>query len=245
VTACAEQVFIGHRTCKVDSDCGNGAPAGSCTAGGQCKCSSDADCGNPVIPGICDLGVPGVTQVPLCSSPIATENLYELATSDYLAGGGSGYRVLQRNTTQFNTLIQQRDAATDYFRQATACGTKDQYGHPIDLLPCSSDADCASRGDFVCACPSKSHGQDDGAGGVACTTDSDGCAGASGLCVRNDCRSQVAAFHQKACADSPYRDGCLNDLNACSLAGEECKFLPCVDEWIGNSTDNRVEMIGR
>ncbi len=275
VPACVEQVYIGHRTCKQDSDCGIGAPAGSCvnagsSFGGTCQCHQDSDCGvdpgtgKPIV-GICDLGPPG-TPVGSCSTPIlpeqgppspdypgGLENLYELATSDYLAGGGSGYRVLQRNTTQLNTMIQQRDAATDYFRQGKACGYHDAPDRVNGLAPCTTDADCATEGDFVCACPSKSHDTSTDPTTAVCKTDSDGCANGSGQCVRRDCRDQAATFHNKRCTGggepailgSPDVEGCLSDLNSCSLAGEECKFLSCVDERVGNFTDNRVEMIGR
>jgi 5'-nucleotidase len=255
--ACAEQVFIGHRPCNVDSDCGVGVPAGTCHRndfGGTCACTKDEECGDPntpnsgYAPGICDKGPPG-TEVGSCSQPISTENLYELATSDYLAGGGSGMRVLQRNTTQFNTKIQQRDALTDYLRQGHPCGYREEADRPSGLAPCSSDADCKGEGDFVCACPSKSH--EVGDTGV-CKTDDDGCAGAAGLCVRRDCRDSIAQFHVARCTGGgeptmgdPNVEGCKADLNACSLAGEECKFLACVDATIGNFTDNRVEMLGR
>ena len=50
---------------------------------------------------------------------------------------------------------------------------------------------------------------------------------------------------ENASDESPNRAGCLVDLNGCSIAGEECKFLSCVDDSIGNITDNRVEMVGR
>jgi 5'-nucleotidase len=213
----------------------------------------DSDCGDPntpnsgYAPGICDKGQPG-TATGSCSSPIATENLYELATSDYLAAGGSGMRVLQRNTTQNNTHIQQRDALTDYLRQGHPCGYREAAGRPSGLAACSTDADCTGEGDFVCACPSKSRANDTG----ACATDSDGCAGATGLCVRRDCRDQIAQFHLARCTGGgeptlgdPNVEGCEADLNACSLAGEECKILSCVDATVGNFTDNRVEMLGR
>jgi hypothetical protein len=29
------------------------------------------------------------------------------------------------------------------------------------------------------------------------------------------------------------------------VAGEECKFLACIDATLGAATDNRVEMLGR
>ncbi|HEY2517372.1 MAG TPA: bifunctional UDP-sugar hydrolase/5'-nucleotidase [Polyangiaceae bacterium] len=251
VSACAEQIFIGHRSCTTDADCATTGEMGSTCANksggkgtGTCTCTKDADCGSPAIPGICDLPVNGNNG--LCSSPTALENIYELATSDYLAGGGSGYRVLQRNTTQNNTMIQQRDALDDWLRQGRPCGysagNPGTHGLPI----CTTDADCnpAGTSGLVCACASHSHEQFSG-GTSACTTDSGGCASGTGECVRQDCRDQVAQFHDKACQDAPNLTACETDLNSCSLAGEECKFLSCIDEGIGNLTDNRVEMIGR
>jgi 5'-nucleotidase len=227
VDSCAEQVYIGHAS----------APDNACL--------TDADCaknGAAVLPGQCDKpaeGKPGI-----CLTPIAEQNLYELATSNYLAAGGSGMRVLQRNTTQFDTLIQQRDALIDYMRQGHPCGYRDAPDRPDGLKACAVDDDCASEGDFVCACPGHSHETNTG-GILACTTDSGSCDASQGRCVRRDCRTLVAQVHERVCASSPNRDGCKSDLNACSAAGEECKFLSCVDQSIGNFSDNRVEMLGR
>ncbi|QUS47074.1 hypothetical protein [Salmonella enterica] len=64
----------------------------------------------PGLPGICDKTAFIKGHPPpegLCLSLISPTNLYELATSNYLAGGGSGFRVLQRNTTQVDTKVQQ------------------------------------------------------------------------------------------------------------------------------------------
>jgi hypothetical protein len=68
-----------------------------------------------------------------------------------------------------------------------------------------------------------------------------------GRCVLQTCRDDVATFHETACQNAPAGDlaQCNTDLDACSLAGEECKILSCVDENLGAITDNRVEMIGR
>jgi 5'-nucleotidase/UDP-sugar diphosphatase len=290
VIACADQIFIGHRTCTQKSDCGVGF-SGDCIANAglatqSCGCNQDSDCGGPpctaegapcvnynvagtclrkstgqlqcTIPGICDVPPPqpGQTTQPkyggTCSDPIAEENLYQLATSDYLAGGGSGYQVLKRNTTQQNTQIQQRDALTDYLRQGGACGTAHATDNSLIPLPsCTTDADCTNTkypqllgGAYVCACAGHSHAKT-GGGLSSCETDPAGCSGSSGKCVLQACRDQVAAFHDDVCTDNPNRAGCLVDLNACSIAGEECKFLSCVDSSIGNLTDNRVEMVGR
>jgi 5'-nucleotidase len=240
---CAEEVYIGFtdKTCDTDADCASPTdpsaiqcqpPPANCPSGteqnGQC-----------VHAGQCFKAVLG--QKGKCQSIIAKTNLYELATSNYLAGGGSGYRVLQRNTTQFDTLIQQRDALNDYLRQGKPCGYNKDAGTPEGLKACSVDADCGNSA-FVCACPAHAHEE----AGTPLSCKSDGqCDPAAGRCVLAACRDQVADFHDRVCAASPAVDRCKIDLNACSLAGEECKFLSCVDQTLGNLTDNRLEMLGR
>jgi len=155
--------------------------------------------------------------------------------------------VLERNTTQLDTLIQQRDALSDYMRQGNPCGYHPAPKGPTDppqgLKPCSADSDCATEGDFVCACPGPTHSHTDTSGGAeACLSDSP-CDPSVGLCVRRDCRDQVSQFHEQTCADSPQRVACQTDLAGCSLAGEECKFLACIDETEGAVTDNRIFII--
>ncbi len=177
VLACADQIFIGHRSCSQASDCGVGF-SGDCHPAGLaqvCGCNQDSDCGGPTctqegsacvnynvagtceknrsgqlqctIPGICDVppptgssgadaGVPQSSFGGTCSDPIARENLYQLATSDYLAAGGSGYQVLKRNTTQQNTQIQQRDALhrLPSPRAPVAPGADRRLAHPAPEL---------------------------------------------------------------------------------------------------------------
>ncbi|MFO0667127.1 MAG: bifunctional UDP-sugar hydrolase/5'-nucleotidase [Polyangiaceae bacterium] len=222
VRACAEQVYIGYgtRSCKADKDCADD----KVTRASQCDLTINR-----------------------CSSPIRDTNLYELATSNYLATGGSGFRVLQRNTTQFDTKVQQRDALTDYIRQGRACGyvspTKDPKRGEDGLKRCATDKDCASEGDFVCACPEKVTATQSGTETI-CTTKGQ-CGGDTGRCVRRDCRNQVATFHNEKCATNPNRSACRVALNACTIGGESCKILSCVDKGIGNFSDGRLEMIGR
>jgi 2',3'-cyclic-nucleotide 2'-phosphodiesterase (5'-nucleotidase family) len=48
--------------------------------------------------------------------PIDPFGEYRVAVNDYIANGGSGFTVLQRNTTKFNTGISLRDALIDYIR---------------------------------------------------------------------------------------------------------------------------------
>src|SRR6185369_13262046 len=135
------------------------------------KCSSDSDCGGAF--GSCDIENSG-----RCWTPIDPIGTYELATSNYLALGGSGFRVLQRNTTQFDTGIQQRDALIDYIRAGLPCGA-DADGK---LTTCQKDADCAGVGDgFVCACPEAA------VEGTTCSTNPKvSCA--KGACVLAQCR---------------------------------------------------------
>ncbi|MBU1410385.1 bifunctional metallophosphatase/5'-nucleotidase [Myxococcota bacterium] len=49
-----------------------------------------------------------------CGRPITLLSSYTLAANDYIAAGGSGFRVLQFNTTQYNTGIPLRDAVVDF-----------------------------------------------------------------------------------------------------------------------------------
>ncbi|MDB4942686.1 MAG: 5-nucleotidase [Labilithrix sp.] len=230
VNACAEQVYIGHRdsaTCLADKDCNQPGDTG------------------PGLPGSCDktAHAPGhPAPEGLCMQLINETNLYELATSNYLAGGGSGFRVLQRNTTQLDTRVQQRDALIDYMRAGKPCGFDPEKNGTADgLKTCSVDGDCGDV-NFVCSCPG--HVGDVPGATLTCATIG-ACEGDAGRCVRKDCRDQVAQFHQRRCDGAPDADACKVPVAACPLAGEECKILSCVDQTLGSQSDNRVELIGR
>lgn len=200
------------------------------------KCTSDAQC--PLGPdksprvGSCDV------EAGLCWQPIEPIASYELATSNYLAGGGSGFRVLQRNTTQFDTKVQQRDALIDYIRAGAPCGA-DKDGK---LKSCTKDSECSSVGDgFICGCPEVA------IEGEVCSNDPKKTCSA-GSCILAKCRDDVAAFQRQTCAaastDSIKQD-CEKQLQPCSAAGEQCKFLACVDRTLGNFSDGRVRMVGQ
>ncbi|HEY1695910.1 MAG TPA: bifunctional UDP-sugar hydrolase/5'-nucleotidase [Polyangiaceae bacterium] len=232
VSACAEQIYIGYL-----SNCGPGNP--------NCVCTADKDCPDN-LQGQCDTSA-SQGSGGSCLAPLVLTNVYDFATSNYLAAGGSGFKVLQDNTTQLNTYIEQRDAVIDFIRNAPPCGYSTSYGTNEGLMACSTDADCQGAqgpgADFVCACP----GQVNATGTTTSQTciTSGSCDPNVGRCVRQDCRDDVATFHETACQSSPNTSQCNTDLDACSLAGEECKLLSCVDESLGALTDNRVEMIGR
>jgi 5'-nucleotidase / UDP-sugar diphosphatase len=220
IDACAEQVYIGTtgKVCKADQEC-----------------SEDP---NRPAPGSCAKGEGKSTG--LCLSIIKDTNLYELATSNYLASGGSGFRVLQRNTTQFDTKIQQRDALIDYLRAGKPCLYDPKNGTPDGLKACTTDEECGDPVSQVCACAG--HAVEDGPG--KCRTEG-ACDAGNGRCVRRTCRDEVSAFHNQRCAGARDILACKVPVAACSLAGEECKILTCVDQAVGSFTDGRVEMIGR
>ena len=228
LAACAENVYIGTaqnpdktpKTCQADADCkddkGN-AQLGACSKRG-----------------IGDTGV--------CLTPLVETNLYELSTSNYLAAGGSGFRVLQRNTTQFDTKIQQRDALVDYMRQGRPCGWKKDAGTVEGLKACGSDGDCATEGNnFVCACAGTAQV---GTGTDITCKSAASCDPAIGRCVRTDCRDQLAQFKAARCTGSA-EPTCQDDLAACDAAGQLCQIVSCVDDTLGAVTDNRIQMIGR
>ena len=266
ITPCAEEIYIGQVTdqngnpvsCTTDGDCCDNTSANQNLKPKGCQYTASGAC----CPGQCFQ--PDPTQPGTCQAPVATENVYQLATNNYIAAGGSGYRVLQRNTTQLNTNILQRDSLIDYMRQGNACGYSTTYNNDVNLQSCSTDDECVTPG-FVCACPG--HVNETNVGGTTTCTTAGSCDPTQGRCVRGDCRALVAAFHNQLCAGLPGgsttsdagADGgvseagvdasgnplvaCQNDLNACSIAGEECKTLACVDQTEGAATDNRVTVI--
>ena len=50
--------------------------------------------------------------------------LYRVAVNDYIAGGGSGFEVLKRNTSKQDTGISLRDALRVYLNQRSPCTTQ-------------------------------------------------------------------------------------------------------------------------
>ena len=260
--ACAENVYIGNSavSCKQDSDCprANGAPVtvGACqppasgTGGNTCVCQSDDDCPDPsgnALPNACSKQPNG--QAGICLTPIELTNVYELATSNYLAAGGSGFRVLQRNTTQINSGINQRDAMLDFMRQGVPCGWQNPQTTPsVDstgLTPCTTDNDCANvgTGGFVCGCA----GSSVNGTGSTLTCGSTTCAGNSGYCILSTCRDQVAEYRETRCANAPPSSAadCQAAVSPCDASSQICQIISCVDDSLDAITDNRIVMEGQ
>ncbi|MCC6552211.1 MAG: bifunctional metallophosphatase/5'-nucleotidase [Polyangiaceae bacterium] len=194
--------------------------------------NGDSDCPGALF-GSCD------AEANRCWQPIDPFATYELATSNYLAAGGSGFRVLQRNTTQFDTQVQQRDALIDYIRAGSPCGA-DEGGA---IRACSRDADCAAAGEgFVCACPEAVTES------ATCATKPDATCDGGGACVLAQCRIDVAAYQRATCEHAltrAVRESCERALSPCATGGEQCKFLACVDRGLGNFSDGRLRMVGQ
>jgi 5'-nucleotidase/UDP-sugar diphosphatase len=244
---CVSQVQIaGARVvidCKSQTASGIFIGASFDDAGEPNRCDTDEDCPAQKF-GQCDI------DTGICWQPIEPFGAYELATSNYLAGGGSGFRVLQRNTTQFDTKVQQRDALLDYIRGGNPCGSSKSG----ELRACSKDADCgceeggdpslcnAEKGTYVCACPETA------VDGATCSSDPDKSCGGKGACVLAACRDDVAKFQRDVCAAAPNRDvkeRCEEATSPCATGGEQCKFLACVDRTLGNFSDGRLRMVGQ
>ncbi|MDP6934217.1 MAG: 5'-nucleotidase C-terminal domain-containing protein, partial [Myxococcota bacterium] len=58
---------------------------------------------------VCDPEDPHAEDIQVNGAPLDTQGTYELATNNYIAHGGSGFEVLERNTTQVDTGISIRD----------------------------------------------------------------------------------------------------------------------------------------
>jgi 5'-nucleotidase len=242
-----------HCVCKADTDCPTDSPCdlttGACIVSLQpgkathiyigtyakvgAGCQQDADCPEKS-DGQCDV------ETGICWQPIEPTASYELATSNYLAAGGSGFRVLQRNTTQNDTKVQQRDALIDYIRAGYPCGADQDTGA---LPACTKDSDCNGTLGYVCACPETA------IEGDFCATDgAKTCGAGTGACVLAQCRDDVAGFQRRTCEAAPteaVKQACIKSLGPCASGGEQCKFLACVDRNLGSYSDGRIKMVGQ
>jgi 5'-nucleotidase len=126
----------GGNTCVRPGAEYNGEPcAQRVTIGGSGQpCAEDKDCqyladlkGNPTGQFIGEICTGQLHPNPppgkryRCWAPIACTRSYRLSTNDYIAKGGSGFKVLERNTTKKNLGISLRAAAKDYIRSMPAC----------------------------------------------------------------------------------------------------------------------------
>jgi 5'-nucleotidase len=244
LTACAQSVNIGLRADVISDD----------SLG---HCNNDNDC-NP------DPNVPPLQRslckpdIHRCMSPLALNASYSLAANDYIAAGGSGFFVLQRNTTQVNTYVQLRDALVDYVQNGNPCGYNaaiaDAYrsSHPGQaqhgddgLAICQTDADCGDTSVFQCSCQDRIQFDSQS---LMCpdSQHAPACMGENGRCVLRQCATDVSNLVAQRCptgarADDPgasERCRCA----AAQRAGESCRILACFDESVGAIADGRLHM---
>ena len=65
--------------------------------------------------------------------PLEKARAYDMCTNDYMAWGGSGFRMLKRNTTKVNTGIPIREAMIQYMRDIPALPACYDTDTPLDL----------------------------------------------------------------------------------------------------------------
>ncbi len=93
-------------------------------------------------------------------APLVLNASYKMATNDYIANGGSGFKVLKRNTTKINTGIAMRDALTEYLVGFDNCNellaADPNTVDPFSLGFCLSIRDEAGQRDILvlgaCTC---------------------------------------------------------------------------------------------
>jgi 5'-nucleotidase / UDP-sugar diphosphatase len=95
-------------------------------------------------------------EIKINGVPIADNHTYKLATNDYIAKGGSGFKVLKRNTTKQITGVAMRDALIDYIATLQNCGEYEVHGTQSCLRTdtfsqeiCSDIVDCQA---YILAC---------------------------------------------------------------------------------------------
>jgi 5'-nucleotidase len=176
--------------------------------GAQEGCASEIRIGSPLAGETWD-------DVPL----IEPDGVYELATNNYIAGGGSGYHMLRRNTTQTDSGIPQRDTAIDFIRAGEPC---------VEPVACTTAGDCEDGGVCVCNGLWTWTGDD-------CMEMDEGCV--ERICVFEDCIDDLAVHY----AGITSGDG----EALCSWrnwAVDECARLPCVDEGVEAYEDDRISI---
>lgn len=137
----AERVTIGgsRAGCFADADCASPNPTTGAIGGEICsnalkRCATE--CERAGGSGCALYCCPDRTSATCnsCFRPVNPDASYSLATNDYIAKGGSGFLVLERNTTQVNTGISLRQSVIDFLAQQQPCERAATAGFPG--IPC-------------------------------------------------------------------------------------------------------------
>ena len=169
--------------------------------------------------------------------PVNPDGQYEMATSNYISHGGSGYSMLRANTTQQDTGINMRDALIDYIMQMKPCYAQDD-GKPA---ACHTDKECQNTYNsdmFMCACDGRyawENGQ---------CSQTDGCP-QGGRCVLKACVKSVTSRYALQCNEE-MKPGEPRDKCECikrNMAGQECAKSACLNESNHVEEDGRVKVV--
>jgi 5'-nucleotidase len=71
-------------------------------------------------------------DIEINDKPLSPTGVYELCTNDYIAAGGSGFKVLERNTTTIDTGISLRDAIIDEMQTHAQLPACLEEGQPLE-----------------------------------------------------------------------------------------------------------------
>jgi len=109
----------------------------------QLRCTRDQECRDRLPAGssasdasewICNLGAcyrHPAHDIAINNEPLNPVAIYKVAVNDYIAKGGSGFRVLKRNTTKIDTGISLRDALIDALRKNCTCDELENPDRPV------------------------------------------------------------------------------------------------------------------
>jgi len=149
--SCSEEVTIGgsmDRCSDIDDRTRwTGDPTAYLLPGPPCgRVATGAKIEVPVPRGTCPARGDCCVGRELCVSGHCRELLnpngsYELATNDYIAAGGSGFDVLERNTTRFDTGIPIRDAFAEYIGRQLSC--EGQARESLERSECADLPGCS------------------------------------------------------------------------------------------------------
>lgn len=250
--ACAETVNIGLRQTTI-----NGQPTGV-----PARCDRDDQCPPPnpsrTAPQDRSLCDPLSHQ---CMEPLSLNGSYSVAANDFIAAGGSGFFVLQRNTTQVNTRVELRDAVIDYVQAQPACGWDSmrestwRAAHPEQppraddgLQTCQTESDCGVLGpDYTCAFTGQATFNPRGM--PMCSIASTAPSADAGRCVLRQCVADLSAQLAQSCPEtSPSNDPNGRERCLCATAeraANTCRILPCFNASIGADSDARLRMVSR
>jgi 5'-nucleotidase len=194
--------------------------------------------------------------------PLDPYGEYRVAVNDYIANGGSGFSVLKRNTTKFNTGISLRDALVDYIRtlptrcnatdftNITGVACKDAQGETFDCSDtcCTHDSD-ASHDQQAC---STALTNPDGTitnygkcvAGVICKDTAGKSFDCSKQCCGHDQQSGGAACSVNATAfQYCMAQGMRPAVNFLSPAPFDYRDTACLDQVV-ESHDGRIQALG-